>query len=416
MMLRSRISSTPETLCVFVFAGAMILAWLGCGGAESEPGVDDAIPDLSSPAAAIADPAAYRRHFDQGVIFYQAGARTAATKELMRAAELGPREAGPHIFLGMNYFAGNFFTRAEKEFQRAIQLDPGSSEARLGLVRTFDKMGKSHQGLPVLEEVLRSSPDHPEALFFRGRILYRRGEFAAAADDLRRAAVAIPANVEAHYHLGLALMKLNRTAAAVDAFEAAIDRDPGHLGARQNLAIVLRRSGATAAADRAEQEFRRLREEKDRALQALAFRDKAVAAYNSEKYQEALEEFQRIVSINPDDSQAVVYLGSTHLAMGDREAARLHLERGLRLDPENEFAYMELGRLSALEGDLAGAEEYLQRAMTANPDDPRPHYFLAGIYRSQNRIPESEREWAEFLRLQEQGPGAPATSKQREYW
>jgi Tfp pilus assembly protein PilF len=72
--------------------------------------------------------------------------------------------------------------------------------------------------------------------------------------------------------------------------------------------------------------------------------------------------------------------------------------------------------LSALRGELDRAETFLKKASEVNPDYPMPHYFLAGIYRSQNRVQESEQEWAEFLRLQGQPSKPPDAKQKREYF
>ncbi|MBI4161109.1 MAG: tetratricopeptide repeat protein [Acidobacteria bacterium] len=371
-----------------------------------------------------ADSVEFRRHLDHGIELFRRGARRAAEAELRRAADLAPGDPRPHLFLGRNFYAENFFRQAEAEFRRAVELDRDSVEARVGLVLTHEVKGNLSASLRGLEEILDRDPEHPDGLFLRGRLAYRRGDFAAAAADLERAARSRPEDPQIRYQLGLARLKQDRPEEAVTVLREAVRLDPGHLGAQQAFSRALRVLGATAEAEAAEKRFaeaaeRRFQEaqgSRARDANLADVRDRAVEAFNSGNLDLALAEFRAIVAARPGDSQAVTYLGSTHLARGERPEARRYLERGLELDPDNAFAWMELGRLAALEGDLGRAEEFLRRAIEANPDFPLPRYFLAGIYRNQDRIRESEQEMAKFLSLRDLAGESPGESTEREYW
>ncbi len=394
-----------------------VAAFMGsaCAGGAREEGSGTA-----SPPPAVAeryDRTEFLLHFQRGRELSRRGARAAAEKELLRALEIAPGEPALHIALGKNFFLGNFFGRAAAEFQRAIDLDTHSLPARLGLIQVQERLGNSDETLRVVEEALEMAPGHPEVLFLRGRLNYRRGNYPGAVEDLQASLRAAPGNAEAFFHLGLAHLKQDRFVQAAEQFRETIRVDPGHLGAQQNLGRALRLQGADRGAEEEEGRFREIRDLQDRKRQILAHRDEAIAAYNAGDFESAVERLQRIVEVRAEDGQAATYLGSAYLALGKFGRAGDFLERGLRLDPQNQFALMELGRLSALRGDYGRAEDLLKQAIQLNPEFPFPHYFLSGLYRSQGRIPESLREMEEFRKLDVPSPKPPngSFSTERRY-
>ena len=384
-------------------AGILLLAALPAG---CRPG---------DKAPAAADSKEYRQHFQAARQGFDSGDWAAAEAELLRAIGLWPDSVEAHFLLGKTYFAENFYRQAEGEFDAVVDLDPETIDGRLGLIRIFLKEGRRQEIDDRVEEILRRAPDHPEGLFFRGLQASRRGEYTAAIDDFQRVLQQAPGHIEARYHLGLAWMKSGRFEEAVVALRQTLVRDPGHLGAHQHLAGTLRRMGLPEAAARAGEAYRNFREAGKRNQDSLKYRELAVQAYNSEKFPEALAAFREIVAVAPEDSQAVAYLGSAHLALGNRPEAFRFLEQALRLDPRNAFAQLEMGRYLALEGDLQGAESSFLRAIDINAEFSLPHYFLAGLYRSLNRIAESDREFAEFQRLEKRSSES-SLPDQKEYW
>lgn len=399
-----------------VFLGVAANLWSACASGAPEEGSDSASPP---PGMAVPyDRTEFLLHFERGRELSRRGARAAAEKELLRALEIAPGEPAPHIALGKNFFLGNFFGRAAAEFQKAIDLDTDSLQARLGLIQVQERQGNPGETLRMIEETLEMAPGHPEVLFLRGRLRYRRGNYPGAVEDLQASIRAAPGNAEAHFNLGLAHLKQDRFVQAAEQFRETIRADPGHLGAHQNLGRALRLQGADRGAEEEERRFREMRDLQDRKRQILIHRDEAIAAYNSGDFESAVEGLQRIVEVRAEDGQAITYLGSAYLALGKFDKARDFLERGLRLVPGNQFGLMELGRLSALRGDFGRAEALLTQAIRVNPEFPFPHYFLSGIYRSQGRIPESLREMEEFQKLNPRSrkPTEGSLSAERRYW
>lgn len=78
----------------------------------------------------------------------------------------------------------------------------------------------------------------------------------------------------------------------------------------------------------------------DGALAALseAGRELGFARYSAGQFDEAAAVFERVLELNPDDLQALTWLGRIALEMGASQAAQRYWERVLELDPQDEAA------------------------------------------------------------------------------
>ncbi|HDS09815.1 MAG TPA: tetratricopeptide repeat protein, partial [Firmicutes bacterium] len=60
----------------------------------------------------------------------------------------------------------------------------------------------------------------------------------------------------------------------------------------------------------------------------------AMDLYNQKKYNEAIVEFKKSLSIKDDSVEALYYLGSSHFRKQDRENAKFILEKAIKLEPQ----------------------------------------------------------------------------------
>jgi tetratricopeptide (TPR) repeat protein len=83
--------------------------------------------------------------------------------------------------------------------------------------------------IALLDSVIATDPDHPLALYLRGKSLIRLGRFREALEDLDRAdASAVHTKLEAGRRLarGDALFRLRRFGEALESYRGALSADP----------------------------------------------------------------------------------------------------------------------------------------------------------------------------------------------
>ena len=123
-----------------------------------------------------------------------------------------------------------------------------------------------------------------------------------------------------------------------------------------------------------------------------------VVYVESGKYDEAAQEFQKELQINPNDSLALWRLGDLELRTDSREA-KDHLERAVSLNPDLPQAVLAYGRALLKTGDLKDAVSEFYRVVQLAPEEDSVHYLLATAYRRLGREEEAKEETARFEAL-----------------
>ncbi len=91
--------------------------------------------------------------------------------------------------------------------------------------------------------------------------------------------------------------------------------------------------------------------------------------------------FENWAAANPDNWQAQLLLAKVRLSQDAKDAGAEGLfRRSIALDSNSWEAHYELGTLLETKRDFRGAAEELKRASELNPEEPMPHYHLARVY------------------------------------
>jgi tetratricopeptide (TPR) repeat protein len=258
----------------------------------------------------------------------------------------------PELHLGRGYEAmkSDRFDEAATEFRAALKADPTlTTRARFPLAVALFEMKRNADARREFEAVRRETGDHPNVLYYLGRLDLLDQNFPAAIRNLTKA-VAQPPFPDTAYQLGFACFKQGDLAAAEKWLKTAEQANPSDSAAPYQLGMLYRKQGREGEAKR---EF---------ALSA-SLRDKGA------------EERQ----LRHDCEEK--------LTAGPRDAAREVC--GRLYDANNPERLTLLGTLYGQHGDLEAALEPLKRAAELAPQSPQMQYNLAFTYFELNRLEEA---------------------------
>jgi tetratricopeptide (TPR) repeat protein len=251
----------------------------------------------------------------------------------------------------------------------ALAAEPGSAERWAALGMTYEANDLFASAIECYDEALRIAPSaklwHRRASSEAGR-----GEWEAAARDMRRSLELEPTYAPSHSRLGSYLFDLGEFDEAEREFQASIEADPDYLGGP--LGIV------------------RVRLQRGDAAEAIAL----------------LEE---ILRTKPDEPSSLRLLRTAYLQAGrGTEAARLNASWKKRASPGKdpwlreyreyrERPLMEQALALLQEGDPARAVELLEEFTAERPDDLNAVAYLAQGYGQLGRTEDALRAAAEAL-------------------
>jgi tetratricopeptide (TPR) repeat protein len=120
------------------------------------------------------------------------------------------------------------------------------------------------------------------------------------------------------------------------------------------------------------------------------------------RFPEAQSEFEKAVSLDPNNARTYLHLGETLLYLGQPEAGIPPLEQAIRLrpdDPNLAITYWVLGTCQLLLGRVDQAIDLLQTARAAKSRWWVPYFYLAGAYGLKGDLDRARSALGESLRL-----------------
>ena len=267
----------------------------------------------------------------------------------------------PEAHLGKGYDAlkQDRYEAAASEFRAALALDPKLVlRARFPLAVALFELHKPDEARREFEAVRREVGDHPNVLYYLGRLALTEGNFADAVRNLSKAADK-PPFPDTAYYLGYAYFKNGDLAAAEKWLKEAAQLNPRDARTQYQLGLVYRTEG---------------REEEAKKALALS---------------------EELRQRDADESRLRMECGQK-LDQGRREEARAFCEQ--LYDPDNAEKLTALGTIYGQHEDFEAALKPLRRAAELAPQSPQMQYNLAFAYYHMNRFEEARAPLAHVLK------------------
>ena len=231
----------------------------------------------------------------------------------------------------------------------------------------------------------------------RAHQLYNEGQYDEALDILREGLGLYPSAVELHVGVGYARLAREEFAWARRAFEESLMLDPDHEDALAGLGETLLRFGQREAAVRS---FRRILE--------LGYQDDVElmlqigrALFREGLIEESKQFFEIAAQQTPDAAEAISCIGYAEHRLGNDDSAIATLRRALQMDPDHTEARIYLGNIFYDRGDYEAALYHLDRSTPEDRWDELGIWRLIElkkmIYRLRDTDPEL-RPWEDRLR------------------
>jgi tetratricopeptide (TPR) repeat protein len=253
----------------------------------------------------------------------------------------------------------------KQELIRNIQ-ETGSSRAYTFLGLLYYAQGEPEKAITALRQVnpVPLSDTRHIAYFYLGESHRMLGETEESISFYKKSLVLFESPRTLH-RLGTLYMERNQIRTAVHYLEKALERDRNLAEVYPSLISSYRKLGLDKKALKVEKTYEELKKQDP----AKRHFQKAMKAYFAKRYSEAIDEYSKVLAIDPLSP-------STHTNLG-------------RL-------YLEIGQLDR-------AQEHLTLALKTMPDHAKAHYNIALIYKKLGKKEEASKHFREFLRLEPTG-------------
>jgi tetratricopeptide (TPR) repeat protein len=190
------------------------------------------------------------------------------------------------------------------------------------------------QSEAIWREIIKIEPNHIDAHFYLGKVLYNLGKFEEAIINYIHAIKLAPENVDFYSNLGTTLFKLYKFEEATAAYRKALELAPENAGFYSNLGAALSRLDKFEEATAAYHKTLELDSNNINAYKDLGF-----LAYQQKKYKKAINIYHQGIELDNKDAQLYRLLGTALEASGQYHKAILAHFRSLQLNPKYIFKY-----------------------------------------------------------------------------
>jgi len=344
-----------------------------------------------------------------------------------RYIDLNPRDADIYFQMALVYQKRGNFSKALTLYKQSIELDPEQLASHLAVADLYEQQASTAAAIGEYTIATQLQPANPLIFLRLGNLYYRDEKWDDAEQAFKAVQTLAPKDPTVYYWLArVAEEKKNWKEAAADAEKAyTLSQDPQFLPlTAYYLTLDRQLEKAIKVLEKARENdpdnanvllFLGMNyldlEKADKAHEVLV---KGVSLYPKDvqmrfqlamaedrlgHFDEAVKQFQTILTIDPKNAAAMNYLGYSWADKGTRlEEAEKLLRKAVSLDPESGAYLDSLGWVRLKRGDPQEARPLLEKAVLYSPD-PLIYDHLGDAYLAGQHPEAALQAWSKALSM-----------------
>ncbi len=316
-----------------------------------------------------------------------------AIKAFRRAIELDAHFTTPWHKLGDVYRELRYPEDAIEAYRQAIALEPGDAVSWNSLGDVFRGLERFDEAIAAYQQALNCDPGYAWPYHGLGLIYQQQDRYELATPAFHQAARLHHRGEDravAWKQLGDIYRSLERFEEAIEAYQQASTLDPAFAWPYHSLGLIYEQQrDFEPAVAMYRQAIPRHKNDRDRVLSWQRLGD---VSHALNRYAEAIEAYQRVIELNPQDATSWNSLGTAQAALEHYEAAIKAFERAIELDPAFAWPYHNLGLVYERRTEYEAAIPYYRQALERHyqPLDAATSWQnLGNIYQALERHPEA---------------------------
>lgn len=309
------------------------------------------------------DPTYRDAYVCKGSVLLHSGQVDEAEAAYLKALNMHQNKQHPFALNGLGLCSKkkHLFRQALDYFDKAIAAKEDYDEAYIHRCEVLCHLGRLKEGIEAGRKAVELDPSEPAWMISLAMAYGNAGLFSDAASWFKKVIDLEPKNCFAWLGLATSYAELERPD---DAIQCA--RHAARLGYpdAQQLVAELERSG------------RGKRYSPDIIETVNKILKEADQAIKQQRWQKAVELYEKALAKYPDNSLAWTNLGSALMRLRRIEKAKEALEKAIKIDPDNADANANLGVLLARDLNRpTEGKKYLVKALKINPNHPSSLYL-----------------------------------------
>ncbi|MDX1919243.1 MAG: tetratricopeptide repeat protein [Candidatus Caenarcaniphilales bacterium] len=250
---------------------------------------------------------------------------------------------------------------ASNAFQKAIALAPNDGDIRANFADFLTNTGKTQEALMEYANAVRLAPNKGRIRVLYGRALLKAGSTDEAIEQLMVANQLEPNFPFISLNLGEAEQQAGAFDKSIFHLERALKEDPKN---RKTLRLL------------------------------------AIAYHNTKQYPQAVNYYQQILALAPNDEWSQTNLARTYFEAGDLVSAEKAYAQLIQQKTDRADLLSAYAEIQYKKGNLQTAINLMNNALILQPNDPNLHAVLASYLEKQNNYSASVEHYRAATQLE----------------
>jgi len=287
-----------------------------------------------------------------------------------------PPEPTPEELIeeGSKLFSDGQLEAALALFDEVLEREPTNSRALVAGATALVRLGRGDEAHRQYSQVLEIEPRNAKALAGRARVFEGEHRWAQAAQAWAAYTAVVPADIDARVGHAEAILNTGDRAGAVRVLEDALFLAPSDPKIRAKLESLT--------------------------VNVPAFLSRALVASASGRYEEALADFNQILTVEPDNVNALIGRGVALRRAGRADEALASFDLAIAKQPGNSAALHAKGGILEERQDFSGALDVYDDLLAWNPRDPDVWALQGAVLEKLGKPEEALASFMEALKLE----------------
>lgn len=334
-------------------------------------------------------------------------AKAKALAVLNRAAQLSPVTPLQRLKLADGFNLLGESDKAAQLYLEVLKQPPDlpmvQERVRANLTAIYLRGSDHKRAIEQLQAILKDDPTNPQAHYFLGRLELEANQPAEAADHLAKTILLSPDFESGYLFLALAQIETEKPSTALTTLERVRQRFAPSFDLEFYTGLAFSREKAYAEAFRHFLEAENIAKRDDPQLLREGFYfELGSTCERKGDYAQAEEYFQKCLSIAPDFSQAMNYLGYMWAEHGEKlDQARELIEKAVKAEPKNAAYLDSLAWVLYKQKQAQAALPYALKAaeLTEKPD-ATVFDHIGDIYDALKQPEKAREAWSKSVTLE----------------
>jgi len=343
--------------------------------------IDKAMQELQS--VVTANPSNFMAHFNLGRAHFARAEYDQARQEFEKSIQLRPDYIPPRLATTQIDMIRGDNEQALRSAQDLVRIAPGNVQARIMEASALQRLGRMSEARTILERILQTQPNRPEALLEMGVLNLNEKKYKDAEQVFAKAYAAQPANLRGLLGESAALRMEGQTDKSIQLISQEFAKNPSRIDLQRELGNAQADAGQY---DAAIQTFNAVLPKMTDARSRGDVLTRIGQAYRMKHdSQHSIEAFETAAKELPNNPAILTNLAELYSEQANYGKSRQYYETALKVEPNNPVALNNLAYLLAdTNGDLDLALTYATRAKQRLPDHPEISDTLGWIYLKKN--------------------------------